>query len=65
MDGWILTANCNSAIIKGHALEHRFDIESRISSAGFEIIKERQMGFMPDDPNVEALFGDEAASLSG
>ncbi|KAG8909941.1 hypothetical protein FRC01_006634 [Tulasnella sp. 417] len=53
------------AIIKGHAIRARFEIESRIAAAGFEIIKERQMGFHADDSGVHGLFGDAAPSLSG
>ncbi|KAH9936379.1 uncharacterized protein B0H18DRAFT_1113778 [Fomitopsis serialis] len=49
------------AIIKPHALPHRFDIEHRISEAGFEIVKERQMEFdVETDPEtMYELFGDE------
>lgn len=53
------------AIIKAHAIKDRFEIESRIAAAGFEIIKERQMGFHADDSGVHSLFGDAASSLSG
>ncbi|KAG9045748.1 hypothetical protein FS837_005705 [Tulasnella sp. UAMH 9824] len=53
------------AIIKAHAIKDRFEIESRIAAAGFEIIKERQMGFHADDSGVHGLFGDAAPSLSG
>ncbi|KAG7445769.1 uncharacterized protein BT62DRAFT_932939 [Guyanagaster necrorhizus] len=53
------------AIIKNHALSHRFDIEPRIQEAGFEIVKERQMEFDVDsDPEyLYELFGDDADSL--
>lgn len=55
-----------SAIIKAHAIKNRFDIESRISSAGFEIIKERQIAFHEEDDGVRGLFGPDAApSLCG
>ncbi|KZT73714.1 nucleoside diphosphate kinase, partial [Daedalea quercina L-15889] len=49
------------AIIKPHALPHRFDIEHRISEAGFEIVKERQMEFdVETDPEtLYELFGDD------
>ncbi|KAH9841628.1 uncharacterized protein C8Q71DRAFT_700572 [Rhodofomes roseus] len=49
------------AIIKPHALPHRFDIEHRISEAGFEIVKERQMEFdVETDPEtMYDLFGDD------
>ncbi|KAG8944068.1 hypothetical protein FRC04_002208 [Tulasnella sp. 424] len=53
------------AIIKAHAIKHRFEIEARIAAAGFEIIKERQMGFHADDSGVHSLFGNDAPSLSG
>ncbi|KAF8527445.1 hypothetical protein BU17DRAFT_81601 [Hysterangium stoloniferum] len=45
------------AIIKPHALPHRLDIERRITEAGFEIAKERQMMFQENDRDVEDLFG--------
>ncbi|TFK89551.1 hypothetical protein K466DRAFT_574759 [Polyporus arcularius HHB13444] len=47
------------AIIKNHALNHRFEIERSISDAGFEIVKERQMEFDVDtDPDtLFELFG--------
>ncbi|PBK75071.1 hypothetical protein ARMSODRAFT_951138 [Armillaria solidipes] len=53
------------AIIKNHALSHRFDIEPRIQEAGFEIVKERQMEFdVETDPEyLYELFGDDADSL--
>ena len=55
-----------SAIIKARAIKHRFDIESRISSSGFEIIKERQIAFHEEDEGVFELFGHEVApSLCG
>lgn len=54
------------AIIKTHALKHRFDIEPRILEAGFEIVKERQMEFDTEsDPEfLVELFGDDAHSLA-
>jgi nucleoside diphosphate kinase len=54
------------AIIKTHALKHRFDIEPRILEAGFEIVKERQMEFDTEsDPEfLIELFGDDAHSLA-
>ncbi|GBE85018.1 predicted protein [Sparassis crispa] len=54
------------AIIKTHALEHRFEIEHRISEAGFEIVKERQMEFDTEtDPDtLFELFGDEYVSFA-
>ncbi|GLB38325.1 putative nucleoside diphosphate kinase [Lyophyllum shimeji] len=54
------------AIIKTHALAHRFDIEPRIQEAHFEIVKERQMEFDTEtDPDtLYELFGDDAASFS-
>ncbi|KAJ7644139.1 hypothetical protein FB45DRAFT_1052949 [Roridomyces roridus] len=53
------------AIIKHHALDHRFDIEKRILEASFEIVKERQMEFdLESQPEVLIeLFGDDAESL--
>ncbi|KAJ7780691.1 hypothetical protein DFH07DRAFT_793115 [Mycena maculata] len=53
------------AIIKNHALAHRFDIERRIQEASFEIVKERQMEFdVETDPEtLYELFGDDAESL--
>ncbi|THH19193.1 hypothetical protein EW146_g1921 [Bondarzewia mesenterica] len=54
------------AIIKPHALEHRFDIEHRITTAGFEIVKERQMEFdVENDPDILfELFGEDASSFA-
>ncbi|KAJ3572169.1 hypothetical protein NP233_g3259 [Leucocoprinus birnbaumii] len=54
------------AIIKNHALQHRFDIEPRIQEASFEIVKERQMEFdVETDPDtLYDLFGDDADSLA-
>ncbi|KAF9444765.1 hypothetical protein P691DRAFT_307224 [Macrolepiota fuliginosa MF-IS2] len=54
------------AIIKNHALRHRFDIEPRIQEASFEIVKERQMEFdVETDPDaLYELFGDDADSLA-
>jgi hypothetical protein len=47
------------------ALAHRLDIERRITEAGFEIAKERQMMFLENDSDVEDLFGvSNAASLA-
>ncbi|KAJ8080530.1 hypothetical protein AAF712_003070 [Marasmius tenuissimus] len=53
------------AIIKHHALTHRFDIEPRIQEASFEIVKERQMEFdVETDPDtLYELFGEDAESL--
>ncbi|KAJ6584996.1 hypothetical protein B0H19DRAFT_924646 [Mycena capillaripes] len=53
------------AIIKNHALGHRFDIERRIQEASFEIVKERQMEFdVESDPEtLYELFGEDADSL--
>ncbi|KAI0086475.1 hypothetical protein BDY19DRAFT_894627 [Irpex rosettiformis] len=53
------------AIIKSHALDHRFDIEQRITETGFEIIKERQMEFdIESDPDTMLeLFGSEYVSF--
>ncbi|EIN12745.1 hypothetical protein PUNSTDRAFT_97596 [Punctularia strigosozonata HHB-11173 SS5] len=53
------------AMIKTHALHHRFDIETRISEAGFEVLKERQMEFDTDtDPEtLYELFGEDAESF--
>ncbi|KAF8645153.1 hypothetical protein AX16_007981 [Volvariella volvacea WC 439] len=54
------------AMIKYHALAHRFDIEPRIQAAGFEIVKERQMEFDTEtDPDtLVELFGDDASCLA-
>ncbi|KAG6831934.1 hypothetical protein H0H92_006535 [Tricholoma furcatifolium] len=54
------------AIIKTHALPHRFEIERRIQEAGFEIMKERQMEFdtETDPETLYELFGEDAASFS-
>lgn len=54
------------AIIKYHALEHRFDIERRIQEAGFEIVKERQMEFdtETDPETLEELFGEDTHNLA-
>ncbi|KAH9042059.1 hypothetical protein EDB85DRAFT_2139425 [Lactarius pseudohatsudake] len=50
------------AIIKPHALDHRFEIEHRITEAKFEIVKERQMEFdVETDPEtLFDLFGEDA-----
>ena len=53
------------AVLKPHAVKHRLTIEPRILQAGFEIVKERQLQFHPDDPLVHDLFGYEATSLKG
>ncbi|KAF8476558.1 hypothetical protein DFH94DRAFT_694681 [Russula ochroleuca] len=54
------------AIIKPHAVDHRFEIEHRITEAKFEILKERQMEFdMETDPDaLFELFGDDARSFA-
>ncbi|KDR82820.1 hypothetical protein GALMADRAFT_220820 [Galerina marginata CBS 339.88] len=54
------------AIIKPHALAHRFDIEKRIQEASFEIVKERQMEFDTEtDPDtLYELFGEDADALA-
>lgn len=54
------------AIIKTHALPHRFDIEHRILEASFEIVKERQMEFDTEtEPDtLYEIFGEDAASLA-
>jgi len=54
------------AIIKPHALDHRFEIEHRITEAKFEIVKERQMEFDVDsDPDTLLdLFGEDAHSFA-
>ncbi|KAH9480440.1 putative nucleoside diphosphate kinase 5 [Psilocybe cubensis] len=54
------------AIIKPHALKHRFDIERRIQEASFEIVKERQMEFDTEtDPDtLYDLFGDDTDALA-
>ncbi|PCH40062.1 hypothetical protein WOLCODRAFT_88437 [Wolfiporia cocos MD-104 SS10] len=54
------------AIIKSHALNHRFDIEHRISEAGFEIAKERQMEFdtETDPETLYEIFGEDYVSFA-
>ncbi|KAG6909149.1 hypothetical protein DXG01_001901 [Tephrocybe rancida] len=54
------------AIIKPHALQHRFEIERRIQEASFEIVKERQMEFDTEtDPDtLYELFGEDAGSFN-
>ncbi|KAI0250733.1 hypothetical protein BJV78DRAFT_1216474 [Lactifluus subvellereus] len=54
------------AIIKPHALDHRFEIEHRITEAKFEVVKERQMEFdVESDPDILfELFGDDARSFA-
>ncbi|KAF8272024.1 nucleoside diphosphate kinase [Lactarius quietus] len=54
------------AIIKPHALDHRFEIEHRITEAKFEIVKERQMEFdVETDPEaLFELFGEDARSFA-
>ncbi|CCA69013.1 hypothetical protein PIIN_02872 [Serendipita indica DSM 11827] len=53
------------AFIKNHALKHRLTIERRITDAGFDIVKERQMEFSPDSDRevLEELFGNDAAGI--
>ncbi|KAH9922832.1 uncharacterized protein BXZ73DRAFT_91547 [Epithele typhae] len=54
------------AIIKHHALASRFEIEQRLSEAGFEIVKERQMEFdVETDPDtLFELFGPDFESFA-
>ncbi|CCO26306.1 hypothetical protein BN14_00326 [Rhizoctonia solani AG-1 IB] len=52
-------------IIKPHATKQRLKIEKRILEAGFEILKERKMGFHLDGSGVVELFGADAPSLCG
>ncbi|KAG8690263.1 hypothetical protein FRC11_012816 [Ceratobasidium sp. 423] len=52
-------------IIKPHAAKQRLKIEKRITEAGFEILKERKMGFHLDASGVVELFGADAPSLCG
>ncbi|KAF9556758.1 hypothetical protein CPC08DRAFT_669527 [Agrocybe pediades] len=54
------------AIIKPHALDHRFEIERRIQEASFEIVKERQMEFDTEsDPDtLYELFGQDADAFA-
>ncbi|CAE6462843.1 unnamed protein product [Rhizoctonia solani] len=52
-------------IIKPHAGKHRLKIERRITEAGFEILKERKMGFHLDGSGAVDLFGPDAPSLCG
>lgn len=54
------------AIIKPHALDHRFEIEHRVTEAKFEIVKERQMEFdVETDPEtLFELFGEDARSFA-
>ncbi|CAE6520149.1 unnamed protein product [Rhizoctonia solani] len=52
-------------IIKPHAAKQRLKIERRITEAGFEILKERKMGFHLDATGVVELFGADAPSLCG
>ncbi|KAH9980204.1 hypothetical protein BGW80DRAFT_1454717 [Lactifluus volemus] len=54
------------AIIKPHALDHRFEIEHKITEAKFEIVKERQMEFdVESDPDtLFELFGDDSRSFT-
>ncbi|KAJ1310117.1 hypothetical protein OPQ81_006864 [Rhizoctonia solani] len=52
-------------IIKPHAAKQRLKIEKRIIEAGFEILKERKMGFQLDGSGAVELFGPDAPSLCG
>ncbi|CAE6393209.1 unnamed protein product [Rhizoctonia solani] len=52
-------------IIKPHAAKQRLKIEKRILEAGFEILKERKMGFHLDGSGVVELYGADAPSLCG
>ncbi|KAG8754369.1 hypothetical protein FRC12_011208 [Ceratobasidium sp. 428] len=52
-------------IIKPHAVKQRLKIEKRILEAGFEIVKERKMGFHIESPGVVEMFASDAPSLSG
>ncbi|KAF8610397.1 hypothetical protein BDV93DRAFT_601411 [Ceratobasidium sp. AG-I] len=52
-------------VIKPHAVKQRLKIEKRIVEAGFEIVKERKMGFHLDSAGVVELFAADAPSLSG
>ncbi|KAF8231725.1 hypothetical protein L208DRAFT_43950 [Tricholoma matsutake] len=54
------------AIIKTHALHHRFEIERRIQEASFEIVKERQIVFdtETDPETLYELFSEDAPSLA-
>ncbi|KAJ3841643.1 hypothetical protein F5878DRAFT_609690 [Lentinula raphanica] len=53
------------AIIKNHALGHRFDIESKIQEASFEIVKERQMDVdVSDLDTLYEIFGEDAESFA-
>ncbi|CAE7233609.1 unnamed protein product [Rhizoctonia solani] len=52
-------------IIKPHATKQRLKIEKRIIEAGFEILKERKMGFHLDGSGAVELFGADAPSLCG
>ncbi|KAI0295072.1 hypothetical protein B0F90DRAFT_1940091 [Multifurca ochricompacta] len=54
------------AIIKPHALKHRFEIEQRITEAKFEIVKERQIEIdVETDPDtLFELFGEDARSFA-
>ncbi|EJT98730.1 hypothetical protein DACRYDRAFT_96458 [Dacryopinax primogenitus] len=52
------------AILKPSAVKHRLTIEPRLIEAGFEIVKERQVEFQPDDVALEALFGRDGPSLA-
>ncbi|CAE6427072.1 hypothetical protein ACGC1H_004630 [Rhizoctonia solani] len=52
-------------IIKPHATKQRLKIEKRITEAGFEILKERKMGFQLDGSGAVEVFGPDAPSLCG
>ncbi|EUC67319.1 nucleoside diphosphate kinase [Rhizoctonia solani AG-3 Rhs1AP] len=52
-------------IIKPHATKQRLKIEKRITEAGFEILKERKMGFHLDGSGAVEVFGPDAPSLCG
>lgn len=52
-------------IIKPHAVKNRLKIEKRIGEAGFEIVKERKMGFLLDSTGVVEMFSADAPSLCG
>ncbi|KAG8700462.1 hypothetical protein FRC08_004690 [Ceratobasidium sp. 394] len=52
-------------IIKPHAAKQRLKIEKRVVEAGFEIVKERKMGFHIESPGIVEMFASDAPSLSG
>ncbi|KAF8312467.1 hypothetical protein DL93DRAFT_1305179 [Clavulina sp. PMI_390] len=53
------------AVLKPAFISHRLNIETVLIEAGFDVIKERQLEFHPEDENLGQLFAEDAESLKG